>query len=43
MIEVPERTLVVLDEADLAFIDLGYKIQGNGFLLGLTATGLSVM
>ena len=42
-IEVPERTLVVIDEADQAIVDLGYKIQGNGYLLGLTATGLSVM
>ena len=42
-IEVQNRTLVVLDEADYAIVDLKYKIEGGGFLLGLTATGLSAM
>ena len=45
-IVVPDRTLVVIDEADAAFIDLKFNIDdnnSNGFLLGLTATGLSKM
>ena len=40
---MPERTLVVIDEADLAIVDLKCKVEGSGFLLGLTATGLSVL
>ena len=45
-IVVPDRTLVVIDEADAAFIDLKFDIHendSNGFLLGLTATGCSTM
>ena len=45
-IAVPERTLIVIDEADAAFIDLSFKIHdinNKGYLLGLTATGLSKM
>ena len=40
-INLQPRTLVLVDEADAAFIDHRIPVYGDGYLLGLTATGLS--
>ena len=43
MIKAPEGTIVIVDEADAAFLDRRLGIEGEGYLLGLTATGLSAL
>ena len=42
-IKVPEGTIVIADEADAAFLDRRLRIKGEGYVLGLTATGLSAL
>ena len=40
IIQLDEKSISIVDEVDDAFLDRGYKLEGKGLLLGLTATGL---